>query len=346
MRNQQVEKERKIVIKGKINKKIGWQLALFAMLFAGYQYSMASAADPIKRAQASKAEQTDLKVELVVLGIAQDAGYPQLNCYRPHCMAGWQDPSVQKLATSIAVVDHINRQKFVFEATPDIKTQFYRLHTIAPDDQYSLAGILLTHAHMGHYAGLMHLGREAAGTSGVPVYVMPRMAQYLSNNGPWSQLVELNNIRLKTLRAQRWFALNSHLKVERLLVPHRDEYSETVAFRINGPTKKVLFVPDIDKWQKWSMNIVELIQQVDYALVDATFFSGDELPNRDLNEIPHPLVEESMNLFASLTASEKQKVIFIHFNHSNPLLAADSEARRKVIARGFRIAEEGMRLEM
>ncbi|MCW9016480.1 MAG: MBL fold metallo-hydrolase, partial [Kangiellaceae bacterium] len=294
-------------------------------------------------AQSSASDQS-LKVELIVLGVAQDAGYPQINCYQAHCIPGWQDHSKRKLATSLAVVDRKNKQKYLFEATPDIKQQMYLLHQAAPDLEYKLSGIFLTHAHMGHYTGLMHLGREAAGTKNIPVYAMPKMRQFLTSNGPWSQLVKLNNIQLMPLINNKKTSLNNSLHVTPLIVPHRDEYSETVGFLIEGPNKIALFIPDIDKWQKWKTNIAELVQEVDYALLDATFFENGELPNRDMSEVPHPFVEETMSLLNDLSMKDKSKVIFIHFNHSNPLLKEKSQARRKVVMAGFRYATEGMKL--
>jgi len=292
------------------------------------------------------ANASDKNVSLVVLGVAQDAGYPQINCYKPHCMPGWKEVSKRRLATSIAVIDHSSKEKFLFEATPDIKQQFYQLHLLAPDNLYKLSAILLTHAHMGHYTGLMHLGREAAGSASIPLYVMPKMAKFLTKNGPWSQLVQLNNVLLKPLANNQPQSLNKRLVVTPFLVPHRDEYSETVGFKITGPNKSVLFIPDIDKWQKWSINVIEQIKEVDYAFLDATFFNAGELPNRDMSEVPHPFVEESMDLFSKLSKKEKQKIIFIHFNHSNPLLMEGSAAQQLVLRSGFRFAKEGLTLSL
>ncbi len=286
------------------------------------------------------------EVSIVVLGIAQDAGYPQIGCYKPHCMPAWKDGNKKRLATSLGVIDGLHRQKFVIEATPDIKQQFYQLHLFAPDDEYELAGILLTHGHIGHYAGLMHLGREAMGAKSVPVYAMPRMEKFLRNNGPWSQLVKLNNIVIKPIIEGELTQLNSSLSVIPMIVPHRDEFTETVGYKIIGPNKTALFIPDIDKWQKWKTDIVELVKSVDYAFLDATFFSSSELPNRDMSEVPHPFVPESMHLFVTLDKKEKQKIIFIHFNHSNPLLLENSLAQQEILKKGFRFAVEGMVLEL
>jgi len=281
-----------------------------------------------------------------VLGIAQDAGYPQTNCYQPHCMRAWEDRDTRRMASSIAVIDSANRTKYLFDATPDMREQLYDLHRVAPDGEFLLDGVFLTHAHMGHYTGLMHFGREAAGTSGVPLYVMPRMREYLATNGPWSQLVQLQNIELIGLAGGKRVEISPNVSVTPILVPHRDEYSETVGFRIEGPNKSAVFIPDIDKWEMWATDIRDVVRSVDYALLDATLFKDGELEGRDMSKIRHPFVSESMALFSSLTEDEKARVIFIHMNHSNPLLIDGSPEQAEVQRRGFRYATQGMRLDL
>ncbi len=281
----------------------------------------------------------------MVLGIAQDAGYPQTLCYRPHCMPAWQDKSLRKMATSLAVVDHVQKAQYLFEATPDLPQQLYLLQQEWSNPHYQLQGVFLTHAHMGHYTGLMHFGRESASTKQLPVYAMPQMRSFLENSGPWSQLVKLNNIELKELQNQREVVLGN-VRVTPLLVPHRDEFSETVGYLIKGKTKTALFIPDIDKWEKWDTAIEELIPQVDYALLDATFYSADELKGRTMAEVPHPLVVESMDRFRDLSPAQKRKVIFIHLNHTNPLLDSSSPESLAVTDAGFNVASEGLVLPL
>lgn len=278
---------------------------------------------------------------IVILGIAQDAGYPQAGCYQTHCMRAWKNPSLRRYATSIALVDPSSRKKWLFEATPDIKDQLFLLQDHAPDSVYELAGIFLTHAHIGHYTGLMHFGREVMGASAVPVYAMPRMSEYLKNNGPWGQLVELGNIELIGLGDSLELDLAGQLKVMPFTVPHRDEYSETVGYRITCRNKNLVFIPDIDKWHKWEHDINHVIRTSDHALLDATFFDVNELPGRDMREIPHPFVRESMMVFDPLPFDERSKVHFIHFNHSNPLLIEGSNAQATVREAGFNLARQG-----
>ena len=280
---------------------------------------------------------------LYILGVAQDAGYPQTGCYRPHCMPGWQDTSLRRSAVSLGLIDPVGNKKYLFDATPGFPAQLYKLEVEAPSEQYELAGIFLTHAHIGHYTGLMFLGHEAMGASNVPVYTMPRMGAYLSENGPWSQLVAYKNIVLKPLQNDTAQSFGS-LKVTPFLVPHRDEFSETVGYRIDGPNKSAVFIPDINKWSEWQTNLAELIKTVDYALIDATFFANGELPGRDMSKVPHPFVTESMELLEDLSARERSKVWFIHMNHTNPLLNLESKESKSVQSKGFNVAVEGMRL--
>lgn len=280
---------------------------------------------------------------LYVLGVAQDAGYPQAGCYQQHCMPGWAEPRLERGATALALVDPQTSKKYLFEATPQLPRQLYMLDQQAAD--YVLAGVFLTHAHIGHYAGLMFFGHESMGASKVPVYAMPRMTQFLSNNGPWSQLVAYNNIALQPLAHNRTETFAS-VGVTPFLVPHRDEFSETVGYSIKGPDKTALFIPDINKWSVWKKDIAEVIKTVDYALLDATFFGAGELSGRDMSKVPHPLVTETMETLAHLGPEQRAKVWFIHMNHTNPLLDSQSREALLVRAAGYNIATQATRLNL
>ena len=183
------------------------------------------------------------------------------------------------------------------------------------------------------------------GADQTPVYVMPKLEQYLRNNGPWSQLVSLKNIVLEPLRDEMPMAVNN-LDVIPFLVPHRDEFSETVGFSIKGPNKTALFIPDINKWSLWKKNIASQVKASDYALIDATFYDNKELPGRDMSKIPHPFVVETMDALSELSAQHRAKVWFIHMNHTNPLLNLNSEQAKLVRDRGFNIATAGLRLPL
>jgi pyrroloquinoline quinone biosynthesis protein B len=283
----------------------------------------------------------------VVLGMAQDGGVPHAGV-RAH--KGWEDLKERRLAACLAVVDPLSGQRWMIEATPDFRDQLYRLDKIFPHEKRPvLDGIFLTHAHIGHYAGLIFLGYESMGTREVPVHAMPRMNHFLGTNGPWDQLVRYRNIVLKPLAHGKKVSLNDRLFITPFLVPHRQEYSEVAGFLIEGPEKKILFIPDIDRWEDWDeegVRIEDKIRKVDVAYLDGTFFADGEIPGRDMSGIPHPLIRKSMERFEKLPLEERNKVRFIHLNHTNPALDKEGEAQQEIRGRGFFVAEELERVEL
>jgi pyrroloquinoline quinone biosynthesis protein B len=276
---------------------------------------------------------------IVVLGTLQDAGSPHIGCIKDCCKDLFDNPDPLRQVVSLGVYDASKKTTYLFEATPDISTQVKALKNITNTNNELPDGIFLTHAHIGHYTGLMYLGKEATNAPNISVFAMPKMKTFLETNGPWSQLVTTKNIAITKLKNNTPLILSEELSVIPFTVPHRDEFSETVGYIIKGPSKSVLFIPDIDKWSQWETSISEAISKVDYAFIDATFYSGDELNTRDISQIPHPFVIESMELFKNLPASEKKKIHFIHFNHTNPLLDSESDPYKNVLSNGFNIAQ-------
>ena len=267
---------------------------------------------------------------IIVLGVAQDGGAPHAGCSKECCEERWDNPEKHLKVSSIAIVDPKTNETWIIDATPDFASQ---LNSVSDN---KLKGIFLTHAHIGHYSGLIHLGREVMGAKEVPVYAMPRMKQFLETNGPWNQLVRLNNMSIQKINDNVAIQLNERLSITPFLVPHRDEYSETVGYKIEGPNKSLIFIPDIDKWDKWEVNVKELVKDNDYSLLDGTFYNIDELPGRDMSQIPHPFIVESINLFSNV---DKLGIYFIHINHSNPALNSNSDAFKNIINNGFGVAK-------
>ena len=295
----------------------------------------------------SKKSQSHLNVSnqyITILGVAQDAGYPQINCEKECCEAYYDGKEARKLVSSLGLIDLSEHKKYIFDATPDFKEQIHLLKSHV-DNSVVVDGIFLTHAHMGHYTGLLELGFEAMNAINIHVYAMPKMTNFLKSNGPWSQLVTLKNIELRPLIADSIFSISPNLKVVPFLVPHRDEFSETIGFKIIGPNKTALFIPDIDKWQLWDKNIIEEVKKVDYAFLDATFFKNGEIP-RPMEDVPHPFIEETIKLFENESFETKQKVLFIHFNHSNPAIQTKHHLQDNVIKLGFNFAKQGMRFDL
>ena len=275
-----------------------------------------------------------------VLGIVQDAGYPHIGCEKDCCKV--VSPG-DYFVSCLGLVDKTNNKRYLFDATPDIHNQINLLEKFP--EANLIDGIFLTHAHIGHYTGLMYLGREGLGGKNIMVYALKRMARFLTKNGPWDQLVKLNNISIQTISNKEFVKLSENIFVIPIRVPHRDEYSETVGYKIIGKSKKILFIPDIDKWDEWKKSIIEEVKLVDYAFIDGTFYNGSEL-NRDMREIPHPSIEETLQLFSNQPLAERNKIYFIHINHTNPILTNKNGIRDLVEGLGFNIAERGLKFKL
>lgn len=289
--------------------------------------------------------QTDVVVK--VLGSAQDAGFPHINCDCANCHLARQQPKIKRNASSLAIVLPGKQRWHLIDATPNIPEQIEALKGSFPGLGL-MRSVLLSHAHMGHYTGLMFLGREGMATKEMPVFAGTGMATVLAQHVPWKQLVNLRNIQVSPMMSNVNFELDEGVKVLPISVPHRNEYSETFGFIINGPNKRLLYIPDIDRWGGWDQNLMDMVSTVDYCLLDGTFYSTDELTatGRNYGEIPHPLITNTMNLLGEVVRHADIKVYFTHFNHSNPVVNPTRSERYLVEERGFYVVDDGLELTL
>lgn len=278
--------------------------------------------------------------QIFVLGNGQDAGKPQIG---NHDDPAWQNPDMIAPATALGLIAK-DGSRYLFDATPDIKAQLFALDHYSGKSGYRLDGIFLTHGHIGHYLGLAQLGREAMGAKNIPVFAMPKMANFLKTNGPWDLLVKLENIRINQLSDGQKVELSEGLHVTPFLVPHRGEYTETVGYHIVGPSKSAIYLPDIDSWEKFDAmdtSIETMIKENDFLFLDGTFYSGDELPGRDMSKIPHPTITHSIERFNALPIGQREKIRFIHLNHSNPAHDKFTNSYEGLEKAGYKIAHTG-----
>lgn len=288
----------------------------------------------------------DSNVVIKVLGTAQDGGVPQPNCTCEHCLLTYKSPKLKRYATSLAVVFPDQKKWHLIDATPDIREQMRMMKERYPG-MGLMDSILLTHAHIGHYTGLMFLGKEAISSNELPVYAGEQMRKFLHEHAPWQQLVLLKNIDVRTILNDVPFKLDK-AKITPLEVPHRNEYSETFGFIISGQHKSMLYISDIDRWEQWDRNVAEVASSVDFCLLDATFYSKEEITamGRDFQQIPHPLLADTMDKLQKIVNAGETNVYFTHFNHTNPVVDPGNEVRKTIHSRGFHIAEEGMELRL
>ncbi|MFZ1400843.1 MAG: MBL fold metallo-hydrolase [Candidatus Promineifilaceae bacterium] len=298
----------------------------------------------------------DDAVTAVILGIMQDAGLPHAGCTCGRCTAAFNNPARGQYAACLAIVDTRERRNaelrgggaegrreeakvYLVDATPDIKFQLNLLAGVLgtkPQQPTRLRqpdGIFLTHAHMGHIGGLPQLSKEAMFVHDLPLYATPPLCELIQQTRLWSPLVA--ELDFRPMPAGATVDLGAGLGVTAVPVPHRDEWGVgTVAYRIQGPNRSLLYLPDIDSWDEWP-EAEATLRRVDVALVDASFFSRDELGGRA--PVAHPLVTDTLARFAHLA----EKLVLTHLNHTNLVLDERGGAETAVRQAGFRIAQTG-----
>ena len=272
---------------------------------------------------------------LIVLGTAQDAGVPQAGCLKACCDWARSDPSRRRLPACLGIVDPRNRKRWIIDCTPSFPEQLALLDRHS-DPDWGLAGIFLTHAHMGHYTGLIHLGREAMDIRDITLWCSSKMRAFLRANAPWAGLLNDGNVTPREIIDGEPFALSKGVSVLPYQVPHRAEFTDTYAFLFSGDRQRLFYFPDIDSWDGLTFDIDNILKAGDTVLLDGSFFSEEELPHRDMALIPHPLVTDTVGRYAN----KPYDLVLIHLNHTNPIWRA-SPQQEWIMSQGAVVGERG-----
>lgn len=277
------------------------------------------------------------QISAVILGIMQDAGLPHIGCLCPRCLTAVNNNAPQ-YAACLGIVDRRTAPAAVWliDATPDIRRQLHLLHPYLgphperPNRIRQPDAIFLTHAHMGHTAGLAELGPEGMAVKDLPIYASAGLIDVLQQTRLWRPLAA--NLTFNVLKAERPIPLAPNLTLTPIPVPHRDELNAgTFAFKLQGPSRSLLYLPDIDKWELWPQ-ARETLSGVDVVLADASFYSVEEIGGRSIPV--HPLIPETLTFFANLPC----QLVLTHLNHTNPVLDKGSVERKRVETAGVSIA--------
>lgn len=279
-----------------------------------------------------------MEAKVMVLGSGQDGGVPHAGCTCPRCLQARADGAHSRLAPSIAVYNEKAGFCYVIDASPDLGEQIERISEAMPrvgrPGRIPVSGFFLTHAHIGHYTGLLILGKEVLGEKGVPVYCTRRMIEFLSAARPFSLLVEGGNIILNEVIPGKGLVLDE-IEFRPVAVPHRGEISDTVGYVIKA-RRRMIYIPDTDHWND---DLISEISKSDIALIDGSFYSGEELPR--FRDVPHPPIIETLPLLEGTHA----EIYFTHINHTNPAQVNGPE-RESLDQRGFRLAYDGLVLDI
>jgi len=192
--------------------------------------------------------------------------------------------------------------------------------------------VLLTHAHIGHYAGLIFFGKEVASTRKLPVYCTQQMRIFLESNKPYSYLIKRGEIAITDLKCGEALTYDGALHITPVEVPHRNEDTETLAFMIKSK-RSLFYAPDFDRYTE---AIDRCVRDSDTSILDGCFWSREEILDRAFDEIPHPTMMESRERLRGY----EDRIIFTHINHTNPVLNRDGLHRAELEKQGFRIASE------
>lgn len=279
--------------------------------------------------------------QFILLGTAQDGGLPHAGCSCVQCARARREPRFQRFPASAGIVSGDGR--LLIDATSAFAAQTHLLRELSGGDPATGGRygppqtVLITHAHTGHYAGLWQLDRSVMNASGVRVAGPPRTIELLAANEPWAMMQREGFVRFEPLELDIAHALLPDVRVTLLPVPHRAEWrTDTAAVRVEGPHASVLYLPDIDQWQEWSLDVREVVESVDAAFLDGTFWQ------RPLHAgVPHPPVLETMERLADPVERGRARVSFIHLNHSNPIVDPESDEAVEVRRRGFSVGHEG-----
>ena len=281
-------------------------------------------------------------MSVMILGTVQDGGYPHIGCRKKCCKSAWLNQYNKRFIASIAILDSDLKECWIIDSSPDIKNQLNMIMNFMEIDSLpKIRGIFLTHAHTGHYSGLLDLGKEAMNADNIPVYSMPDMARFISSNNPFKFLISSNNIHIKEISDNQKIELSNGVIISPFKVPHRNELSETVGYRIYSDSKSIIYIPDIDSWDQWEKDIIDVIKNNDYLFLDGTFYNCEEINNRNISEIPHPFIKDSLIKFEVLDKYNRNKIFFTHFNHTNIMLRNNNKLKQSLISDGYNIANEG-----
>ncbi len=277
-------------------------------------------------------------MQILVLGSAQDAGVPQIGCDCLICTSARKNPKQKLFGPSIAILDKEKQYCYLIDASPDIRDQLELIKDILPkvktQEKIPISGIFLTHAHFGHISGLWMLGKECIDAQNITVFCSSKMSDFLINNHPFSHLLN-RNLGLFSMKKNHKYPIEDFW-ITSFQVPHRDEYADTVGYVIEH-NKKLLYLPDLNYWTD---DLIKLVESVDIALIDGSFYSKDELPSR--NDVPHPPIEETIELLDPT----KTEIYFTHFNHTNLILNKEGKERKATLEKGFKIAFDGLKINI
>jgi len=286
-------------------------------------------------------------VSVTILGTAQDGGIPQAGCSCQRCLDAHRDLKLRKYPVSLGILG-VDGTKHIIEITKNLSEQLV-IWTPEKNDLFIPETVSITHLHLGHIEGIGQLGKPVMGLREVDVYLSPKNKDVFDNRSDIVLMEDEGNIRTHSKNFYHPFEPKDGcgFSLQFIPIPHRSELGDNAAIIIKVEGKSILFMPDQDSWSDTldyhsKENIRDFLKMfdIDEALIDGTFWSMDELPRRDISKIPHPTIQETIQLLGRKREGDPE-ISFLHLNHSNPVNDLGSEQRKVVEENGWKISEIG-----
>jgi pyrroloquinoline quinone biosynthesis protein B len=304
-------------------------------------------------------------VRLRVLGSAAGGGSPQWNCGCPNCSGLRRgDPGIRARSQASAVVSADEKQWFLLNASPDVRTQlesFAALHPRTLRDT-PLGGVALTNGDVDACLGLFVLREDQP----LSIFATKTVVQGLREHNVLTRTLERHSDHFTwtLLAADEPRPLvgaggPSGLSIEAIPVPGKvplhlegqmaPTAEDNVALRFRDPRgTTLLFAPSVGGW---SEALEQAARTADLLLFDGTFFSDDELIRlglgqrraRDMAHWPLGGAEGSLRWLAQLPCRRK---LLIHINNTNPILREDAAERAELAAAGVEVGHDGLEVTL
>jgi pyrroloquinoline quinone biosynthesis protein B len=300
-------------------------------------------------------------MEITFLGTASIGGVPEWDCACPNCVNARTDTRLRRTRSSIAVTLDGGGHVLV-DAGHDLKQQLEAHLAPTPEEagetgrMNRLDAVFLTHGHADHTVGVAEF---CTGKSfQIPVYAPPDLIDFLfgSEERPayFGELGRLarNYVVPHRLREDEEVTVLGGLKVRGFEVPHtkvlddgRKYPSSTYAYEFSHGGRRFIYAPDLGRITD---SLRDRLNGADLLIVDACFWWDDELTK--VSGIPvtsyqlgHVPLEESLKLLSDVDVG---RVLYTHFNHTNPVLDDNKPYRKKVYDAGHELASDGLRVRL
>lgn len=295
----------------------------------------------------------------VALGAAAGGGFPQWNSNAPACnRARAGDPAAKPRTQASLAVSGDGKSWFVLNASPDLREQIGRCTFLKPCHELRsspIAGVVLTGAEVDVITGLLSLRERQAFT----IFATRTILDVLAANPIFAVLAPDVVIRQEVL-LDTSIALDEALSLNLFAVPgKRPLYLEsgdevppietgelTVAAAVSDARHTLYFIPGC---AAMTPALAERLHRADLVFFDGTLWSDDEMIRAGLGaktgrRMGHMSLSGPDGTIEAFKNLNVQRKVLIHLNNSNPVLLDDSPERAEVVAAGWEVAYDGMKI--